>query len=174
MGKGHPVSWMYMGMRCGWPQPMTTISVGGERAERESGVMEDAKVRRYSWQFCGGLSISFQKEHLIGDAYTTEEMTYEYYENPARTTVVVGVQALEGVLLPVLIQHRQLGYFFEVSFGRGIVVDFDIALEVGGDRAFDRHIVERRGRVFADSINPEDQGYEGEGEKDSDVGRIGE
>ena len=57
MGKGHPVSWMYIGMRCGWPQPMTTISVGGERAERDSGVMEDAKVRRYSWQFCGSLSV---------------------------------------------------------------------------------------------------------------------
>ena len=46
MGKGHAVSCLYIGMRCGWPQPMTTISVGGERAERDSGVMEDAKVRR--------------------------------------------------------------------------------------------------------------------------------
>ena len=53
MGKGQPVAWTYVGMRCGWPQPMTTTSVGIERAERDSGVMEDAKVRRYSWQFCG-------------------------------------------------------------------------------------------------------------------------
>lgn len=144
MGKGHPVSWMYMGMRCGWPQPMTTISVGGERAERESGVMEDAKVRRYSWQFCGGLSVSVHKEGACDwGSYTTEEMTYEYYENPARTIVVVGVQALEGILLPILVQHRQLGYFLEVSFGRGIVVDLDIALEVvGGGRTFDGHIIE--------------------------------
>lgn len=37
---------------------MTTISVGGERAERESGVMEDANVRRYSWQFCVYQSVS--------------------------------------------------------------------------------------------------------------------
>lgn len=118
--------------------------------------------------------LSRKKELVLGDPYTTEEMTYEYYENPARTTVVIGVQALEGVLLPVLIQHRQLGYFFEVSFGRGIVVDLDIALEVGGGRAFDRHVIERRARIFADSINPEDQGDEGEGEKDSDVGRIRE
>ena len=58
MGKGHCVSWLYEGMRCGWPQPMTTISVGGERAERESGVMEDANVRRYSWQFCVYRSVS--------------------------------------------------------------------------------------------------------------------
>ena len=36
---------------------MTTISVGGERAETESGVMEDANVRRYSWQFCGYRSV---------------------------------------------------------------------------------------------------------------------
>ena len=38
---------------------MTTTSVGGERAERESGVMEDAKVRRYSWQFCVCMLASF-------------------------------------------------------------------------------------------------------------------
>ena len=46
MGNGHPVSRTYVGMRCGWPHPMTTISVGGERAERDSGVMDDAKARR--------------------------------------------------------------------------------------------------------------------------------
>ena len=32
---------------------MTTICVGGEREERDSGVTEDANVRRYSWQFYG-------------------------------------------------------------------------------------------------------------------------
>ena len=51
MGKGHAVCRTYMGMRWGWPQPMMTISVGGERVERDSGVTEDAKVRIYSWQF---------------------------------------------------------------------------------------------------------------------------
>ena len=58
MGNGQPVSWIYVGMRCGWPQPITTTSVGIERAARDSGVMEDAKVRRYSWQFCEWLSVS--------------------------------------------------------------------------------------------------------------------
>lgn len=41
-----------MGMRSGWPQPITVMKVGVGSARRSSGVMEDDSVRRYSWQFC--------------------------------------------------------------------------------------------------------------------------
>ena len=131
-------------MRCGWPQPMTTTSVGIERAERDSGVMEDAKVRRYSWQFCGCLSVSLvaRKVGWRGDAYTTEKMPNKYHENPARPVLIVGVQALESILLSILVQNRQFCDFLQVSFGRWVVVDLDIGFEVGG-RIFDSHLVER-------------------------------
>ncbi len=53
MGKGHPVSVVYMGIRSGVPLPMMTTSVGVGREERVEGVREAVRVRRYSWQFCG-------------------------------------------------------------------------------------------------------------------------
>lgn len=52
MGKGQLVSLVYMGMRSGEPQPMTMTEVGGESVEREDGVRDKERVRRYSWQFC--------------------------------------------------------------------------------------------------------------------------
>lgn len=58
MGKGQPVSFMYMGIRSGVPQPITTTEVGGESWEREEGVREDERVRRYSWQFYTYISSS--------------------------------------------------------------------------------------------------------------------
>ena len=129
-------------MRCGWPQPMTTISVGGERAERESGVMEDANVRRYSWQFCGRWSVSLagRRRERRGVPYTTEKMSDEYYQNAAGPILVVGIQALESTLVLILIQHGQVGGFVQVSFGRWIVVGLDIAFEIRG-RVFASHFV---------------------------------
>ena len=112
MGKGHPVSRTYMGMRWGWPQPMTMISVGGERRERDSGVMEDASMRMYSWHCCGRLSVSLMKRRRKGlYPYPAEEMPYEDHEDPARTIFIVGIQALERILLPIFIQHGQIGGF---------------------------------------------------------------
>lgn len=47
---------MYMGMRSGAPQPMTTIWVRGKSVERREGGRERERVRRYSWQFCSHYS----------------------------------------------------------------------------------------------------------------------
>lgn len=48
MGKAQLEAWMYMGMRSGEPQPMTTMEVGGERVVRVVGGMEAERVRTYS------------------------------------------------------------------------------------------------------------------------------
>ena len=153
-------------MRCGWPQPMTTTSVGIERAERDSGVMEDAKVRRYSWQFCECLSVSLVARTVgwRGHAYPAEKVPYKYDKNPARPILVVGIQALEIVFLLVLVQYGQGCDFLQVPFGRWVVVDLDVVFKVGG-RSFDSHLVERRRRVFAYGIDPEDERDEGESKK---------
>lgn len=53
-----------------------TISVGGESAERDAGVIEDAKVRRYSWQFCGWLvsvSCPAGKEEVVIGVHTPQK-----------------------------------------------------------------------------------------------------
>jgi hypothetical protein len=42
---------MYMGMRLGLPQPITVMKVGVGSARSESGVIEEERVRRNSWQF---------------------------------------------------------------------------------------------------------------------------
>ena len=44
-----------MGIKSGVPQPMTMISVAGERGARSEGGMARESMRRYSWQFCRGL-----------------------------------------------------------------------------------------------------------------------
>ena len=100
-------------------------------------------------------------------------MPYEYDENPARSILVVGIQALECMFLPILVQNGQLRDLLQISFGRGIVVDLDVALEVAG-RVFDGHGVEGGAWIFADSVNPEDEGYESESEQYGDDGRVGE
>ena len=145
---------------------MTTTSVGIERAERDSGVMEDAKVRRYSWQFCECLSVSLvaRKVGWRGLSYPAEKVPYEYDKNPARPLLVVGIQALERIFLLVLVQYGQGCDFLQITFGRWVVVDLDVIFEVGG-RSFDSHLVERRSRVFAYSIDPEDERDEGESKK---------
>ena len=91
-------------------------------------------------------------------------MPYKYYKNPARSVLVVGIQALESILLSILVQYGQICDFLEVSFGRWVVVDLDIAFEVGG-RVLDRHLVERGSRIFAYSIDPENERDEGESKK---------
>lgn len=96
-------------------------------------------------------------------AITTEKMSYKNDQDAAWSILVVGVQALEGILLPVLIQHRQVGDFLQVSFGRGIIVDLDVPFEISR-RVFHSHLVERGIRTFADSIKPKDEGYEGKSE----------
>lgn len=166
MGKGQPVSWTYVGMRWGWPQPITTTSVGIERAERDSGVMEDAKVRRYSWQFCACLSVTLvaSKWSGGGHAYATEKVPYEYYKNPARPILVVGIQALEDIFLLVLVQDGQICDFVQISFGRWVVIGLNIGFEVGG-RIFDSHLVESRSRIFAYSIDPENERDESDSKK---------
>lgn len=75
-------------------------------------------------------------------AITTEKMSYKNDQDAAWSILVIGVQALEGILLPVLIQHRQVGDFLQVSFGRGIIVDLDIPFEISR-RVFHSHLVER-------------------------------
>lgn len=74
-------------------------------------------------------------------ALATEEMAYKDDENSARSILVVGIQALECILLPILIQHRQVGDLLEVFFGRRIVVDLDVAFEVSR-RVLHSHVVE--------------------------------
>lgn len=112
------------------------------------------------------------RQHLLqqgrgGDwgPYTTEEMPYKNNQDAAWSILVIGIQALEGILLPVLIQHRQAGNLLQVSLGRGIIVDLDIPLEISR-RVFHSHVVlvERGARTFADSIKPKDEGYEGKSE----------
>ncbi len=99
-------------------------------------------------------------------------MPYEDDEDATGTVFVVGVQALKRVLLPILVQDGQLGDFVEVPFGGWIVVDLDVAFEVGR-RVFDGHGVERRSRVFSNGVNPEDEGDESEDEEDSNGGWVG-
>ena len=52
MGKGQCVSAAYIGIREGEPWPTIAMKVGVGRARSSSGVMESARVRRNSWQFC--------------------------------------------------------------------------------------------------------------------------
>ena len=88
---------------------MTTISVGGEREESAAGVMEDEKIRRYSWQFCVKIfqhCVRNRRTRTRSDTYPAEEMPNEDDENAAGTIFVIGVQTLKGVLLPMLIEHR--------------------------------------------------------------------
>lgn len=80
-------------------------------------------------------------ENSEGGPYATEEMAYKDDENSARSILVVGIQALECILLPILIQHRQVGDLLEVFFGRRIVVDLDVAFEVSR-RVLHSHVVE--------------------------------
>ncbi len=54
IGYGQFVSFMYIGIRSGEPQPITTTEVGGKSCDNDSGVREEERVRRYSWQFCTG------------------------------------------------------------------------------------------------------------------------
>jgi hypothetical protein len=44
---------MYMGISSGLPHPITMIEVGVGSVRRSSGLMDEERVRRYSWQFCG-------------------------------------------------------------------------------------------------------------------------
>lgn len=52
MGNGQAVWDMYIGIRVGEPWPTIAMKVGVGRARRESGVIEEVRVRMYSWQFC--------------------------------------------------------------------------------------------------------------------------
>ncbi len=47
---------MYMGMSSGRPQPMTVMKVGVGNLRRSSGLIDEDRVRRYSWQFCNMLA----------------------------------------------------------------------------------------------------------------------
>jgi hypothetical protein len=51
---------MYIGIREGAPCPIMQMNVGVGRRRRDSGVMEEVRVRMYSWQFCSSnLAVSF-------------------------------------------------------------------------------------------------------------------
>lgn len=52
MGNGQEVVAAYMGMREGVPCPTMQRDVGVGRARSAEGVMDEERVRRYSWQFC--------------------------------------------------------------------------------------------------------------------------
>lgn len=52
MGNGQEVSRWYMGIRDGSPWPIMAMNVGVGRERREVVVIEEVKVRMYSWQFC--------------------------------------------------------------------------------------------------------------------------
>ena len=102
------------------------------------------------------MSLTAEERGMAAHAYTTEEMSYKYDENAAWPMLVVGIQALESILLPVLIQHGQVGDFVQISLGRWAIVDLNVAFEVGG-RVFDSHLlVERGSRVFSYGVNPKD------------------
>jgi len=49
MGNGQPVALIYIGIRLGWPQPMTATLVFGGSNDRDG--IEVVRVARYSWQF---------------------------------------------------------------------------------------------------------------------------
>lgn len=76
----------------------------------------------------------------MGGAYTTEKVAYKYNQNAAGPIFVVGIQALESILLLVLIQHGQVGGFVQVCFGGWVLVYDDIAFQLGGG-VFDSHSV---------------------------------
>ena len=61
MGNGQPVEVAYIGIRVGAPCPIMQMKVGVGRRRRDSGVMEEVRVRMYSWQFCSNrnLAVSF-------------------------------------------------------------------------------------------------------------------
>ena len=51
---------MYIGIREGAPCPIMQMNVGVGKRRRDSGVMEEVRVRMYSWQFCfNNLTVSF-------------------------------------------------------------------------------------------------------------------
>ena len=136
---------------CGWGE--SGEGFGGDRGCEGTEV-----VLAILWML---VSMSSRGRGSGWEVYATEEMAYEYDENPARSILVVGIQALECILPPVLVQHGQVGDLLEVLLGRGVVIDLDVTLDVAR-RVFDGHFIERGGRIFADSINPEDERDESE------------
>ena len=81
MGNGQPVASVYIGISSGRPQPMTIMEVGVGRARRSSGVMEEERVRRYSWQFW---RVSMECCRVCGMTYSTEEVPDEDDQLPRR------------------------------------------------------------------------------------------
>ena len=67
----------------------------------------------------------------MGGTYTAEEMADETYEDAARSNFVVGVEGFESVGFVICVKHGEVCDFFEGGFCGGVVVDFDIAYEVG-------------------------------------------
>ena len=78
---------MYIGIREGAPCPIMQMNVGVGRRRRDSGVMEEVRVRMYSWQFCSrnlAVSLLSSEGMLRRGTYTAEEMPNEDYEDSSR------------------------------------------------------------------------------------------
>lgn len=64
-------------------------------------------------------------------AYTTEEMPDKDHEYPRRNTLA-GVQSLERSRASIGGKHNQIRDLVQIGLGRDVIVDLEIALEVGG------------------------------------------
>lgn len=88
-------------MRVGEPQPTIARNVGTGRLRRLSGVIDSERRRRYSWQFCTGISMIsrwgwcevFDEDD--GCTYAAVEMANEYNKNAA-SDIRARVYRLEG------------------------------------------------------------------------------
>ena len=63
--------------------------------------------------------------------YTAEEVADETYEDTPRSVFIVGVEAFECSGFLVCVEDGEIGDFFKGGFCGWVVVDFDIACEVG-------------------------------------------
>lgn len=58
-------------------------------------------------------------------------MPYEDDEDSPGSMLVVCVEAFECMLLLLIfIQNDQVCYFFQIAFGRRVIVHFDVAFEI--------------------------------------------
>lgn len=73
---------------------------GGEGLGGNGGCEGTEVLLTILWMF---VSIFHGQEGVNWVPYPTEEMPYEYYQNPARSILIVGIQALERRLLPILV-----------------------------------------------------------------------
>lgn len=110
MGKGQLVVCVYISMSSGRPQPMTVMKVGVGSVRSDSGVTEEERVRRYSWQFwtyVSGTTLEKRRPEETVGTYAAEEMPNENDQLSRRDTLAL-IQLLERPRLALRVQYEHV------------------------------------------------------------------